>query len=64
MADDGPNDAEIRRWMARASTLEQLVEVYERSVIEQSDKLYAEQTRMRFQKTTPHIRMNGIGTST
>lgn len=36
---------------ARVATLEQLLEVYERSVTEQSDKLYAEQERMRFQKS-------------
>jgi PAS domain S-box-containing protein len=43
--------AEFVRLRARIATLEQLLEVYERSVIEQSDKLYAEQERMRFQKT-------------
>ncbi len=43
--------AESARLRARIATLEQLLEVYERSVIEQSDKLYAEQGRMRFQKT-------------
>jgi signal transduction histidine kinase len=45
------NRAEIARLTARISTLEQLVEVYERSVLEQSDKLYAEQERIRFQNT-------------
>jgi signal transduction histidine kinase len=43
--------AEIGRLKARISTLEQLLDVYERSVLEQSDKLYAEQERMRLQKT-------------
>jgi signal transduction histidine kinase len=43
--------AEFVRLRARIATLEQLLEVYERSVVEQSDKLYAEQERMRFQKT-------------
>jgi len=43
--------AEVLALRARIGTLEQLLEVYERSVVEQSDKLYAEQERMRFQKT-------------
>jgi signal transduction histidine kinase len=33
------------------STLEQLLDVYERSVLEQSDRLYAEQERLRLQTT-------------
>jgi signal transduction histidine kinase len=41
----------MRQREARIATLEQLLEVYERSVIEQSDKLYLEQERMRLQKT-------------
>jgi signal transduction histidine kinase len=45
------NDIQILGLKARISTLEQLLEVYERSVIEQSDKLYAEEERMRFQTT-------------
>jgi signal transduction histidine kinase len=44
-------EAEIVRLRARIGTLEQLLEVYERSVVEQSDKLYSEQERMRLQKT-------------
>jgi signal transduction histidine kinase len=44
------NDIETVELKARIGTLEQLLGVYERSVIEQSDKLYAEQERMRFQK--------------
>jgi signal transduction histidine kinase len=42
---------EVRELQARVGTLEQLLEVYERSVVEQSDRLYAEQERIRFQKT-------------
>ena len=45
------NDREILELKARINTLEQLLEVYERSVMEQSDRLYAEQERIRFQKT-------------
>ena len=40
---------EIRQLEARIATLEQLLEVYERSVIEQSDHLYAEQEQLRLQ---------------
>ncbi len=43
--------ADTRQREARIATLEQLLEVYERSVIEQSDKLYLEQERMRLQTT-------------
>ena len=43
--------AEMRRLKARVTTLEELFQVYERSVIEQSDKLAAEQEATRFQKT-------------
>jgi signal transduction histidine kinase len=43
--------ADARQREARVATLEQLLEVYERSVIEQSNKLYAEQQRMRLQTT-------------
>jgi signal transduction histidine kinase len=49
-----PNEraqAETARLKARVSTLEQLLEVYERSVVEQSDRLYAEQERLRIQTT-------------
>jgi signal transduction histidine kinase len=48
VATNGGNDAGIRE---RVSTLEQLLDVYERSVLEQSDKLYAEQERLRLQTT-------------
>jgi PAS domain S-box-containing protein len=48
---DERSSAEIARLRARIGILEQLLEVYESSVIEQSDKLYTEQERMRFQKT-------------
>jgi signal transduction histidine kinase len=41
--------AETVELRARVATLAQLLEVYERSVIEQSEKLYGEQERMRFQ---------------
>jgi signal transduction histidine kinase len=41
----------VRRLEAHIATLEQLLEVYERSVVGQSDRLYAEQERMRFQTT-------------
>jgi signal transduction histidine kinase len=43
--------SEIRQLEARIATLEQLLDVYERSVIEQSDRLYAEQERLRLQTT-------------
>jgi PAS domain S-box-containing protein len=43
-----PNSKEL---LARIGTLEQLLEVYERTVLEQSDKLLAEQTRVRVQNT-------------
>ncbi len=43
--------AALRRLVARIGTLGQLLEVYERSVLDQSDRLYAEQERMRFQTT-------------
>ena len=36
---------------SRIALLEQLLEVHERSVVEQSDRLYAEQQRLRFQTT-------------
>lgn len=42
---------EMRRLQARIDTLEQLLEVYERSVLEQSDHLYTEQERLHFQTT-------------
>ena len=48
---DERSRAEIAQLWARIGTLEQLLEVYESSVLEQSDKLYTEQERMRFQKT-------------
>ena len=48
---DERDDIRIAGLIAHIGTLEQLVDVYETSVIEQSDKLYAEQERMRFQKT-------------
>jgi signal transduction histidine kinase len=48
---DDRTRAEFVGLQARIATLEQLLEVYERSVIEQSDKLYAEQGRMHFQKS-------------
>jgi signal transduction histidine kinase len=51
MTSDERLQVEIRRLQARVSTLEQLLEVYERSVIEQSDKLYAEQERLSLQTT-------------
>ncbi len=51
MIPEAHNQAEIVRLLARIGTLEQLLEVYERSVVEQSDRLYAEQERMRLQKT-------------
>lgn len=46
-----PRAAEMRRLEARVTTLEELFQVYEGSVIEQSDKLASEQEAMRFQKT-------------
>jgi signal transduction histidine kinase len=45
------HDLRDRQVQARIGTLEQLLEVYEQSVIEQSERLYAEQEAMRFQKT-------------
>jgi signal transduction histidine kinase len=47
----GSRKGAVRRLEARIDTLEQLLEVYERSVLDQSDRLYAEQERMRFQTT-------------
>ncbi|MGI9590972.1 MAG: ATP-binding protein [Myxococcota bacterium] len=44
-----PTAADTRELKARVATLAQLLEVYERSVIDQSRRLYAEQERMRFQ---------------
>ena len=46
----GKSARRLRR-RARVATLGQLLEVYERSVLEQSARLYAEEERMRFQKT-------------
>ncbi len=43
------NDLEILGLLERIGTFEQLLEVYEHSVIEQSDRLYAEQERLRCQ---------------
>jgi PAS domain S-box-containing protein len=51
MTEDQRAQSEVLRLKARVGTLEQLLEVYERSVIEQSDKLYAEQERLRLQTT-------------
>ena len=51
MTGDQRAQSEVLRLKARVGTLEQLLEVYERSVIEQSDKLYAEQERLRLQTT-------------
>lgn len=51
MTEPDPKDGEIIELRARIRTLEQLLDVYERSVMEQSDRLYAEQERMLFQKT-------------
>jgi PAS domain S-box-containing protein len=51
MREPEPNDGEVAELRARINTLEQLLDVYERSVMEQSDRLYVEQERMRFQKT-------------
>jgi signal transduction histidine kinase len=48
---DDRDDVKILELNARVGTLEQLLDVYERSVIDQSDRLYAEQERIRFQKT-------------
>jgi signal transduction histidine kinase len=48
---DDRGQAGIRQLRARVATLEQLLEVYERSVVEQSEKLYAERERLRFQTT-------------
>ena len=51
MAANDRSNAEIAQLQARVSTLEQLLEVYERSVLEQSERLYAEQERLRLQTT-------------
>lgn len=48
---DDETKAESRRLQARIVTLEQLLAVYERSVVEQSDKLYAERARLQLQTT-------------
>jgi signal transduction histidine kinase len=44
-------DSQLRRLKARIGTLGQLLQVYERSVLDQSKRLYTEQERMRFQTT-------------
>jgi signal transduction histidine kinase len=44
-----PKDVEILGLLERIATLEQLLEVYETSVVDQSDRLYAEQERLRAQ---------------
>ncbi len=51
MAANDRSNAEIAQLQARVSTLEQLLEVYERSVLEQSERLYAEQERLLLQTT-------------
>ena len=43
------NDLEILGLLERIGTFEQLLEVYEHSVVEQSERLYAEQERLRCQ---------------
>jgi signal transduction histidine kinase len=42
---------DVRGLAARIDTLGQLLEVYEHSVVAQSERLYADQARMRFQKS-------------
>ncbi len=49
MSGGSANPDEMRRLLARVATLEQLLEVYERSVAEQSDRLITERERLRFQ---------------
>jgi signal transduction histidine kinase len=44
-------DSELRRLRARIGTLGQLLEVHEASVLAQSDRLYTERERLRFQTT-------------
>jgi signal transduction histidine kinase len=44
-------DSEFRRLKAHVGTVGQLLQVYERSVLEQSERLYTEQERLRFQTT-------------
>jgi signal transduction histidine kinase len=44
-------DSELRRLRARIGTLGQLLEVHEASVLSQSDRLYRERERLRFQTT-------------
>ena len=43
--------AEVERLTSHIAALEQLLEVHERTVLEQSEQLYAEQARLRLQKT-------------
>jgi PAS domain-containing protein len=43
--------AEIERLTSHIAALEQLLEAHERTVLEQSERLYEEQARLRLQKT-------------
>src|SRR4029450_1069850 len=43
--------AEVERLTSHIAALEQLLEVHERAVLEQSERLYAEQAGLRLQKT-------------
>ena len=43
--------AEVERLTSHIAALEQLLEVHERTVLEQSERLYEEQARLRLQKT-------------
>ena len=57
------NDLEILGLLERIGTFEQLLEVYEHSVVEQSDRLYAEQERLRCQGEASLDGVLSVGTS-
>jgi signal transduction histidine kinase len=56
------NDIEILGLLERIGTLEQLLEVYEKSVVDSSDRLYAEQERLRCQGEASLDGVLSIGT--
>jgi PAS domain-containing protein len=51
MSDNDNGRAEVERLQAQIVALEQLLEVHERTVLEQSERLYQEQARLSLQKT-------------
>lgn len=51
MSEGDATSSEVRRLRAQVSTLEQLLDVYEQSVLQQSERIDAEQGRLRLQTT-------------